>query len=320
MRKAEVNAKMADLATHVPTFKFVPLIYQVKHRYTVHLHIHNEHTFHLNAAGLPVLTLYIRVQVLSMLGSEHDDFRKALEGLVRRVCSEHPHHTLLQLFGLYHGKRVGAQDKQAYEGIPRLDDKIKAAERVLSGLKASAPLASLLANLEKLLEGYICLANTNTVALARTNQTKNVEFSSIPKAPQIVRSFAHILGRSTSPSSRGSAVPAVLTHWPALDPSGRYSDVVRVAGFEPRFTLADAGLSRPMIIVCQGSDGRNYRQVLKADDLRPDAVMMQVFDTMNTLLQQVSHPTRLIAPPCEGHPNPRTMPSAFTCDRTVNYM
>jgi ataxia telangiectasia mutated family protein len=242
------------------------------------------------------------VQVLSMLGSEHDAFRAALEGLVRRVCSEHPHHTLLQLFGLYHGKRVNAQDKQAYEAIPRLDDKIKAAERVLTRLKASAPLASLLANVEKLLDGYIALANTNTLALVRANCTKNVDFTAIPKAPAVVRSFPHILGRSTSTSSsRGSSsssassaqlllpstVPAVLTHWPALDPSGSYPEVVRVAGFEPRFTLADAGLSRPMIIVCLGSDGKKYRQVLKADDLRPDAVMMQVFDTMNTLLQQV---------------------------------
>lgn len=33
------------------------------------------------------------------------------------ICSEHPHHTLLQLFGLYHGQRVGEQDKEAYQQV-----------------------------------------------------------------------------------------------------------------------------------------------------------------------------------------------------------
>ena len=37
--------------------------------------------------------------------------------------------------------------------------------------------------------------------------------------------------------------------------------------------------------MCKGSDGRNYKQLVKGkDDLRQDAVMQQLFEAVDTLL------------------------------------
>jgi ataxia telangiectasia mutated family protein len=87
-----------------------------------------------------------------------------------------------------------------------------------------------------------------------------------------------------------AARPALLTKLPALDPLGRYEEgaVVRLERLEEQFSISDAGLSKPIIMACWGSDGRRYRQVVKRDEmgggLRPDAVRMQVFETVNMLL------------------------------------
>lgn len=47
--------------------------------------------------------------------------------------------------------------------IPRLDDKVKAADRILQRLRGSSEtMAGLLGNLQRLLDGYIALSHTST--------------------------------------------------------------------------------------------------------------------------------------------------------------
>ena len=49
--------------------------------------------------------------------------------------------------------------------------------------------------------------------------------------------------------------------------------------------MSSSGVSRPKIILCCGSDGRQYRQLCKGgDDMRQDAVMQQLFTLVNVLL------------------------------------
>ncbi|EMP35905.1 Serine-protein kinase ATM [Chelonia mydas] len=71
-----------------------------------------------------------------------------------------------------------------------------------------------------------------------------------------------------------------------VDPTGKYENLVTIRSFKPEFRLA-GGLNLPKIIDCIGSDGKERRQLVKGrDDLRQDAVMQQVFQMCNTLLQQ----------------------------------
>lgn len=73
-----------------------------------------------------------------------------------------------------------------------------------------------------------------------------------------------------------------------VDPSGKYENLVTIQSFKPEFRLA-GGLNLPKIIDCVGSDGRERRQLVKGrDDLRQDAVMQQVFQMCNALLQKNS--------------------------------
>ncbi len=52
---------------------------------------------------------------------------------------------------------------------------------------------------------------------------------------------------------------------------------VRVDGFRPSFDITESGIHRPFIVHCRGSDGREYKQLVKGnDDVRQDMVMMQV--------------------------------------------
>ena len=56
--------------------------------------------------------------------------------------------------------------------------------------------------------------------------------------------------------------------------------------FEPTFDLTDTGLHRPKIVICIGSKGGRFKQLVKGeDDLRQDAIMQQVFGTVNDLLR-----------------------------------
>ena len=70
--------------------------------------------------------------------------------------------------------------------------------------------------------------------------------------------------------------------------------------FEPKFEVAN-GINHPKVLTCRGTDGRRYRQLVKArplkvfvgshavqenDDMRQDAVMQQAFTMINLWLQR----------------------------------
>lgn len=59
-----------------------------------------------------------------------------------------------------------------------------------------------------------------------------------------------------------------------------------VVGFEPTFKLTTSGIHRPKIIQCIGSKGTRFKQLVKGeDDMRQDAIMQQVFGTVNDLFR-----------------------------------
>lgn len=58
-----------------------------------------------------------------------------------------------------------------------------------------------------------------------------------------------------------AAIP-VITKDLDVDVTGRYNDVVGTKRFERSFELA-GGINLPKIIICVGTDGRSYKQVVK---------------------------------------------------------
>ena len=77
-------------------------------------------------------------------------------------------------------------------------------------------------------------------------------------------------------------------------------EIVTVRRFKPFMKLV-GGINVPKVITCEGSDGREYTQLVKGwtatkrghpDDLRQDAVMQQVFLLINSLLKADSEAAR----------------------------
>jgi len=60
-----------------------------------------------------------------------------------------------------------------------------------------------------------------------------------------------------------------------------------VEGFESHFDITDSGLHRPKIVMCRGTKGGRFRQLVKGEDeIRQDAVMEQVFMYVNELMRR----------------------------------
>lgn len=82
-----------------------------------------------------------------------------------------------------------------------------------------------------------------------------------------------------------------LVHCPTvalpLNLSGDYDQsIVSIHKWKSTFSIAN-GVNKPKIIECIGANGQNYKQLLKGtDDLRQDAVMQQVFNIMNDMLNK----------------------------------
>ena len=83
-------------------------------------------------------------------------------------------------------------------------------------------------------------------------------------------------------------MPCIVTKTPNLHCDAEYeSDPVGselIKSFEAKFSVTDSGIHRPKIIICLGTKGGKYKQLVKGDDdIRQDAVMQQVFATVNTI-------------------------------------
>ncbi|KAH3745609.1 serine/threonine-protein kinase ATM [Pelomyxa schiedti] len=205
-------------------------------------------------------------QIASRLSLEKNEFQSALQVLLERCSADHPHHTLWQLFALAHGDRRQKQDRHHIVD----QDKVSAANAILNHLPQA--VSGVLSQMRLLITAYIDLASLD------------FKGDSKPKVQQPIPLPSNI----RVPPLHSVAVPTVDT---PLDPHCRYSDIISVDGFEKTFTIP-GGINLPRCIICRGSNGVGYKQLVKGtDDLRQDAVMEQLFQMVNVLLTE-SHETR----------------------------
>ena len=67
-----------------------------------------------------------------------------------------------------------------------------------------------------------------------------------------------------------------------------YDKVPRITRYDQKIAISASGLTRPKFLRCIGSDGQTYHQLTKMDDVKPDAIMQQVFTFVNDLLAHAS--------------------------------
>ncbi|KAK7810840.1 LOW QUALITY PROTEIN: hypothetical protein U0070_020005 [Myodes glareolus] len=231
----------------IPSYKFLPLMYQLAAR--------------------------MGTKMMGGLG-----FHEVLNNLISRISMDHPHHTLFIILALANAnkdellsKPEAARRSRIIKNAPKessqLDeDRTEAATRIIHTIRSER--CKMVKDMEALCDAYIILANLD--ASQWRNQRKGI---TIP-ANQPITKLKNL---------EDVVVPTMEIK---VDPTGEYENLVTIKSFKTEFRLA-GGLNLPKIIDCVGSDGKERRQLVKGrDDLRQDAVMQQVFQMCNTLLQR----------------------------------
>jgi hypothetical protein len=292
---AQVNALIEEIICAVPSYKFVPLSYQILSRlggtdgdFLVGSQSPKLLAEKLKAAPLSTpkpgttglnrtTTACSTVSSLDLTGEELESgFQLALCRMVLKLASEHPHHILPQLFALAH-EREFAHDGAAHVKQNLSVSRLETANMLVTQLKANQHIHDLVAATQIALLAYIELANASTLNLQKVGRTKDIKYKEVqPRGKR----FDEVM--KTLPIA-----PAVVTLALPLSPTHDYGDAVTVHSFQATFSITDNGISRPKIVGCFGSDGKRYVQLVKGgDDMRQDAVMQQVFANVNFTLSR----------------------------------
>lgn len=196
-----------------------------------------------------------------------NDFQTVLQNLICKICIDHPYHGLIQLIALKNGNNVGGgRDANTYlENVG--DKKVATIEQLIRRIQDMGPahVAELLNSYESLANAYIALAMEPTKPFTDRKKTKNVPFTQI-------RSNGKPL-LTTCLKGRSLFLPCVLTKPPQIRPAADYGDgsgtdpvgSERILSFNSKFSLTDTGLHRPKIVVCQGTQGGLYKQLVKGE-------------------------------------------------------
>ena len=150
--KEDVNRIIEKTTEGMPSFLFVPLIYQL----------------------------------FSRLGSGGKDFKAVLNKLVRKICTDHPHHGIVQLLALANGTHTGAATKGTQEFLMNVvEEKSATAREIVSELKrdgGGGDLTQLVESMETLCLSYINLAWADTKKWHNTKANNvNIQLTAVAK-------------------------------------------------------------------------------------------------------------------------------------------
>ena len=257
-----VNRILKSSISQIPSYRLVPLTYQ----------------------------LFSRIDEVK--GDDKSGFQNILRDVVYKICSEHPYHGIVQILALSNGQRIGggvngrhAQLFSKNVGTAKVD----AVNCIIQDLRKHAPdyVSALIDSYETLMSAYINLAEFDVTNIQKRS-TKGLSFKQYKLDLDSCLDSGHRGKKNTA-----STMPAIITETPPIRPDAQYGlgkedpiGVERVVRFEPTFDLTPTGLHRPKIVICIGSKGGRSKQLVKGeDDLRQDAIMQQVFGTVNDLLR-----------------------------------
>jgi len=234
-------------------------------------------------------------QLAARLGSEDfADQQGVLRDLVLNVAYHHPHHVMFVLIALCNGdyahqtgKGGKGKAKQEKHKPMSLINRVDAANKLVETMKTSRTpdylveiegernftMPVLIEAMQKLSTAYIELADLQV-------DVKNLE--------QYKNKFQ--LAKAHDAKCKKMFIPnlekvAVLTTKLEVDRTCTYKNAVGIKQFGQGFKTA-GGINLPKILTCTGSDGHDYKQLVKGkDDMRQDAVVQQTFEMVNVWLK-----------------------------------
>ncbi|XP_028656011.1 serine-protein kinase ATM [Erpetoichthys calabaricus] len=246
---SEVNSMVENGIRKIPSYKFLPLMYQLAARM---------------GSKMPGAA------------TEGVGFHDVLNEVICRTSIDHPHHTLFIILALVNadkddtfrrseGLKKSGLSKHAPKQTSLLDkERSEVAQEIVNVIRKEK--AKMVKNVETLCEAYISLANMD--ASRWKTEKKPIPIPSDHPINKI-KNLDDVI------------IPTMEIK---VDPSGKYENIITIRSFRPEFHLV-GGINLPKIIDCVGSDGKQRKQLVKGqDDLRQDAVMQQVFQMCNMLL------------------------------------
>lgn len=235
----------------VPSYKFLPLIYQLAARLDVSF----------DERGMT-------------------PFQNVLEQLLFSMASQHPYHTIYQILSLKNSSMnpssqpisTGSSSKRkivadAKVGLGSTERRAYAANSLLTRLRSSdAKLAQRIHSIEMLCSAYSELASYSVDP--DSGSKKNI--TSIRAGGNGIKlnsPYSYDMHLQVRKISNLSNVP-VPTRLIPIDPTGEYLNCVTVVNLGESYHLI-GGINLPKVIDCYGSDGKRYRQLVKGkDDVR----------------------------------------------------
>lgn len=176
-------------------------------------------------------------QLTSRLLDISDEFQKMLFALIYRICVEHPFHGMYQIFAS--SKSKGGKDELALS-------RYRAANKLVDGLKNDKRMGTTWVNVHN--------ANISYVRFAIDKPDDKLKSGA--KVPLKKLSTGQRLERD---ASELKLPPPTMRIEIRLDCD--YSDVPRLQGYQPDFTIA-SGVSAPKIVTAIASNGRRYKQLV----------------------------------------------------------
>jgi len=252
-------------------------------------------TLQMPSYRLVPLTYQLFSRIDAAEGEEKNGFQHTLRQLVLKLCSDHPYHGIVQLIALSNGQKIGTgvSGRHADTYLENVGvSKIEAVDSVIKELQKKAPkyVSGLIENYKTLCDSYISTGEWDTAHIKGPSAYKNIPFS---KAKLDLPTCLTGGGRRSKKSNVSSDnMPVIITKPPSIRPDCQYGNGTedpigseRVVGFDDVFSLTPSGIHRPKIVICNGTKGGKFKQLVKAqDDMRQDAIMQQVFSTVNELL------------------------------------
>lgn len=202
-------------------------------------------------------------QLSSRLQSTKDSFQLLLFQLITRICRDHPHHGMYQIFATSkarHGREEAAVSRHA------------AANKIAESLHKDSKTSSLWVAVHNASSSFIKFANEK---LEDKKQGK-FPIRSLSSGQRMEAETLQVTTRLPPPTLKIG-----------LRADCDYSTVPRIAKYDANFSIA-SGVSAPKIVTLVASDGKRYKQLFKGgnDDLRQDAIMEQVFEQVSNLLKE----------------------------------
>lgn len=241
-----VNDKMKSGVKKIPSYKFLPLMYQLAAR--------------------------MGTKVSSSMASQDVGFHHVLNELICQSSVDHPHHTLFIILALVNANkddsfsRSRSSKSSARQPSPLDLERAEVARKIIDVVRKKR--AKMVKDIEMLCNAYITLAYMD--ASRHKTEKKAIPIPAEQPLMQI-KDLEDVI------------IPTMDIK---VDPSGRYEDVVTVRSFKRHFHLAGGVNLPKIIDCEGSDGISRRQLVKGQDDLRQDAVMQQVFHMCSTLLQR----------------------------------